>query len=345
MSARVSFEQALAESAQFVEDSLDALLPAVAGPEARVLEAMRYAALGGGKRLRGFLVVQTANLFGVDRRAVGRVAAAVECIHAYSLVHDDLPAMDDDDLRRGKPTVHKAFDEATAILAGDALLTHAFALLGSPEAHGDPFVRCELVVRLAQAAGHAGMVGGQMMDMAFEGQTPSMAEITRLQRMKTAALICFSSEAGATLGKASQPMRNALAAFGQELGLAFQIELLRIGMMGAFPQQLACQGLRRRAVRQPHRQRHGVMHQRRVIRHAIDEPPGMGFFGGQPVPQQRKFARPRHRRPSAGRKEAEPADRRVAWPARHQGVRPDRPGREPHRGKAADGGNRQGAVL
>jgi farnesyl diphosphate synthase len=223
MSARVSFEEALAESAQFVEESLDALLPAVAGPEARVLEAMRYAALGGGKRLRGFLVVQSANLFGVDRRATGRVAAAVECIHAYSLVHDDLPAMDNDDLRRGKPTVHKAFDEATAILAGDALLTHAFALLGSPEAHGDPFVRCELVVRLAQASGHAGMVGGQMMDMAFESQTPSLAEITRLQRMKTAALICFSAEAGAILGKASQPMRTALANYGQELGLAFQI--------------------------------------------------------------------------------------------------------------------------
>ena len=218
-----AFETALADAALFTEQSLEALLPPVAGPEGRVLEAMRYAALGGGKRLRGFLVIQSGSLFGVDRRSLGRVAAAVECIHAYSLVHDDLPAMDDDDLRRGKPTVHKAFDEATAILAGDALLTHAFALIGSPEAHGDPFVRCELVMRLAHASGHAGMVGGQMMDIAFEGGSPSLAEITRLQRMKTAALINFSCEAGAILGKASQPMRNALLAYGQDIGLAFQI--------------------------------------------------------------------------------------------------------------------------
>jgi len=218
-----SFESALAEAAAFVEDSLDALLPQPIGPEARVLEAMRYAALGGGKRLRGFFVLQTGGLFGVDRGSLGRVAAAVECVHAYSLVHDDLPAMDDDDLRRGKPTVHKAFDEATAILAGDALLTHAFALLAGQHAHGDPFVRCELVAKLAQAAGHAGMVGGQMMDMAFEGKEPSLAEITRLQRMKTAALICISCEAGAILGKGSPQMRNALHAYGQELGLAFQI--------------------------------------------------------------------------------------------------------------------------
>ncbi|HSM96035.1 MAG TPA: farnesyl diphosphate synthase [Rhizomicrobium sp.] len=224
MNSRVSlFEQALADSALLAEQSLEALLPPVAGPESRVLEAMRYAALNGGKRLRAFLVIQSGSLFGVDRRSLGRVAAAVECVHTYSLVHDDLPAMDDDDLRRGKPTVHKAFDEATAILAGDALLTHAFALVGSPEAHGDPFVRCDLVIRLAHASGHSGMVGGQMMDMAFEGKQPSLAEITRMQRMKTAALINFSCEAGAILGKASQPMRNALLAYGMELGLAFQI--------------------------------------------------------------------------------------------------------------------------
>src|SRR6201996_6595036 len=176
-----AFETALADAALFTEQSLEALLPPVAGPEGRVLEAMRYAALGGGKRLRGFLVIQSGSLFGVDRRSLGRVAAAVECIHAYSLVHDDLPAMDDDDLRRGKPTVHKAFDEATAILAGDALLTHAFGLISSPEAHGDPFVRCELVSRLALAAGSAGMVGGQMMDIAFEGKTVELPQITRLQ--------------------------------------------------------------------------------------------------------------------------------------------------------------------
>ena len=219
----IPFDTALADAAHFVEQSLEVLLPQPTGPEARLLEAMRYATLGGGKRLRGFLVIQSGGLFGVDRRGLARVAAAIECIHAYSLVHDDLPAMDDDDLRRGKPTVHKAFDEATAILAGDALLTHAFGLISSPEAHGDPFVRCELVSRLALAAGSAGMVGGQMMDIAFEGKEIELPQITRLQRMKTAALIAFSCEAGAIMGKAAPPMRAALFNYGQELGLAFQV--------------------------------------------------------------------------------------------------------------------------
>lgn len=217
------FEPALGEAAEYVERSLDAVLPPVSGPEGRVVEAMRYACLGGGKRLRGFFVLQTGRLFGVDRGALGRVAAAVECVHAYSLVHDDLPAMDNDDLRRGKPTVHKAFDEATAILAGDALLTFAFTLAAAHETHGDPFVRCELVSRLAHASGYAGMVGGQMMDIAFERASPGLAEITRLQRMKTAALITFSCEAGAILGRASAGARAALTAYGQEVGLAFQI--------------------------------------------------------------------------------------------------------------------------
>ncbi len=217
------FEPALSEAAEFVERSLDAMLPAANGAEGRLLEAMRYAALGGGKRLRGFFVLQTGRLFGVDRRALGRVAAAIECVHAYSLVHDDLPAMDNDDLRRGKPTVHKAFDEATAILAGDALLTFAFELLAAADTHGDPFVRCELVSRLAHASGHAGMVGGQMMDMIFEHRSASLPEIIRLQRLKTAALITFSCESGAILGRASAPARSALTTYGQELGLAFQI--------------------------------------------------------------------------------------------------------------------------
>jgi farnesyl diphosphate synthase len=217
------FESALRDEAQFIEANLDALLPKVEGPESKLLEAMRYAALGGGKRLRGFLVLQSGGLFGVDRGALARVAVAVECIHAYSLVHDDLPAMDDDDLRRGKPTAHKAFDEATAILAGDALLTLAFGLLSASDTHGDPFVRCEIVSRLALAAGHAGMVGGQAMDIGFEGQFPEPHEVTRLQRMKTAALIRFSCEAGAIMGKASQPMRAALSSYGLSLGLAFQI--------------------------------------------------------------------------------------------------------------------------
>jgi farnesyl diphosphate synthase len=184
---------------------------------------MRYATMGGGKRLRAFLVLQSGRLFGVDRRALGRVAAAVECVHSYSLVHDDLPAMDDDDTRRGKPSAHKAFDEATAILAGDALLTLAFGLVSSPEAHGDPFVRCELITKLAHAAGHSGMVGGQMMDLALEGEHPPLPEITRLARMKTAALVTYCCEAGAIMGKASAAARQALVAYGQEVGLAFQI--------------------------------------------------------------------------------------------------------------------------
>jgi farnesyl diphosphate synthase len=179
--------------------------------------------MGGGKRLRAFLVLQSGRLFGVDRRPLGRVAAAVECLHAYSLAHDDLPAMDNDEMRRGKASLHKAFDEATAILAGDALMTLAFGLIASPEAHGDPFVRCELISRLAQAAGHGGMVGGQIMDLAFEGETPPLPEITRLQRMKTAALITFCCEAGAVMGKASAGARASLVAFGLDLGLAFQI--------------------------------------------------------------------------------------------------------------------------
>jgi farnesyl diphosphate synthase len=169
------------------------------------------------------MVLQSGRLFGVDRRALGRVAAAVECLHAYSLAHDDLPAMDDDDVRRGKPSLHKAFDEATAILAGDGLLTLAFALIASPEAHGDPFVRCELVAKLAAAAGHGGMVGGQMMDISAERSQTELPEITRLARMKTAALFTFCCEAGAIMGKASGPARQALTAYGQELGLAYQI--------------------------------------------------------------------------------------------------------------------------
>jgi farnesyl diphosphate synthase len=223
MNPRAPIEPAFAECASFLEATLDALLPKPACPESRLLEAMRYAAMGAGKKLRAFLVLQGGRLFGVDRRALGRVAAAVECLHAYSLVHDDLPAMDDDDMRRGKPSLHKAFDEATAILAGDGLLTLAFGLLASPEAHGDPFVRCELIAKLAAAAGHGGMVGGQMMDISVERSQTELPEITRLARMKTAALFTFCCEAGAVMGKASGPARQALSAYGQELGLAYQI--------------------------------------------------------------------------------------------------------------------------
>jgi farnesyl diphosphate synthase len=184
---------------------------------------MRYATLDGGKRVRAFLALQSGRLFGVDRKALSRVASAVECVHAYSLTHDDLPAMDDDDVRRGKPATHKKFDEATAILAGDALLTHAFALLASVDTHLDPHVRCDLVARLAQAAGCHGMVGGQMMDMSAQGEMTDIGQVTRLQRLKTGALISFACESGAIMGKASPHMRHALNNYAQDLGLAYQI--------------------------------------------------------------------------------------------------------------------------
>jgi farnesyl diphosphate synthase len=218
-----AIDPALKESAAFIEDALIEALPEPEGPQARLFEAMRYATLAGGKRIRAFLVMQSGRQFGVDRRALSRAAAAVECVHAYSLVHDDLPAMDDDDLRRGKPTTHKQFDEATAILAGDALLTHAFTLLAAQETHPDPHVRCELVARLAQASGSNGMVGGQMMDIDAKGELTDIGQITRLQRLKTGALISFAVDAGAIMGKASATARHALSNYAQELGLAYQI--------------------------------------------------------------------------------------------------------------------------
>lgn len=217
-------EPALHEAAVFMEEILNELLPEPMGPQARMIEAMRYATVQGGKRVRAFLVLQSGRQFGVDRRALARAAAAVECVHAYSLAHDDLPAMDNDDMRRGKPSTHKQFDEATAILAGDALLTHAFALLAAPETHADPHVRIELVARLAHAAGSNGMVGGQMIDIAAQGEFISdIGHITRLQRLKTGALIAFACEAGAIMGKASPPLLRALTNYAQDLGLAFQI--------------------------------------------------------------------------------------------------------------------------
>ncbi len=217
------FATALKETAAATEASLEALLPQPAGAEARLFEAMRYAVLGGGKRLRPLLVLASAELFSVAQRAAERVAAAIELVHCYSLVHDDLPCMDDDDLRRGRPTVHKAFDEATAVLAGDALLTLAFEVLAGSATHGDPAVRVELVQCLARAAGGHGMVGGQTIDLAAEHQTFDIGAITRLQQLKTGALIGFSCEAGAILGKASEPSRHALRAYAHDLGLAFQI--------------------------------------------------------------------------------------------------------------------------
>jgi farnesyl diphosphate synthase len=218
-----SFSNALAEAATLTDAVLERLLAVPPGLEARVYDAMRYSALAPGKRLRPFLVLAGAGLFGVARRCALQVAAAVEMVHTYSLVHDDLPAMDDSDLRRGRPTCHMQFDEATAVLAGDGLLTAAFDMLAHPDTHGDPAVRCELVAELAAAAGAAGMVGGQMIDLLAEHQSLDIGSITRLQRMKTGALIAFSCEAGAILAKAPGETRIALRGYAHDLGLAFQI--------------------------------------------------------------------------------------------------------------------------
>jgi farnesyl diphosphate synthase len=195
----------------------------------RLLEAVRYAALGGGKRLRPFLVVESANLFAIPREQALMVGAALECVHGYSLVHDDLPAMDNDALRRGRPTVHKAFDEATAILAGDSLLTFAFDIVARPETHPNPAVRSALVVALARASGLGGMAGGQMLDLAAEGRFADArrplneAEIMTLQAMKTGALLRFGCIAGALLGEATGKKLVALDRYGIAIGQAFQI--------------------------------------------------------------------------------------------------------------------------
>ncbi|WP_426957838.1 polyprenyl synthetase family protein [Muricoccus radiodurans] len=217
--------EALTAAAAEVDAALDDLLPPEEGDEASLFAAMRYATIGGGKKMRAFLVLESARQFAVARNSALRTAAAVEMLHAYSLVHDDLPAMDDDDLRRGKPTVHKAWDEATAILVGDALQTAAFATLAHEDTHPDPAVRAELVLRLAQAAGCRGMVGGQMLDILAERAEAPLdeARIGRLQLLKTGKLIEFSAEAGAVLGKAPTHPRHALTNYGRDIGAAFQI--------------------------------------------------------------------------------------------------------------------------
>jgi farnesyl diphosphate synthase len=216
-------KQAMADNADAVETMLGDLLETGDGPEHQIMDAMRYSSLGGGKRIRPFLVTACAALFAVDHLAALRVAAAVEMVHCYSLVHDDLPAMDNDDLRRGRPTCHIEFDEATAILAGDALLTKSFEVLADPDTHQDAKVRADLVLALAKASGHAGMVGGQMLDLVAEEHELDMPEITRLQRMKTGELIAVSCEAGAILGKASEHAHHQLRAYSHDIGLAFQI--------------------------------------------------------------------------------------------------------------------------
>lgn len=197
--------------------------PAEMRGETKVMEAMRYSALAGGKRLRPFLTVESAKLFGVNPDAAMMTAAAIELVHTYSLVHDDLPAMDNDDFRRGKPSCHKQFGEAAAILAGDALLTYAFEVLSHPSVSADPNVRCELIRSLARASGVRGMVGGQMMDLDAEHQNMSVDEVIRLQRLKTGELFAVSCEVGAILGKAPDAMRSRLSRYAHDMGLAFQI--------------------------------------------------------------------------------------------------------------------------
>ncbi len=219
----VDLPHEMARVAQVVEQALDVLLPPVEGAEARLAAAMRYATLGGGKRMRAFLVMESAALFRVNQTCAARVAASVEMLHAYSLIHDDLPAMDNDDLRRGKPSTHRAFDEATAILAGDALQCRAFEVLADQDTHADPLARCELIAALGAAAGARGMAGGQMIDMLAEGQTLDGPAVTRLQALKTGRLIQYSVEAGAIMGRASLQQRHVLAAYGRDLGVAFQI--------------------------------------------------------------------------------------------------------------------------
>lgn len=217
------FENTLNVMRKKVEDKLEQLLPNAEGPEGRLFQAMRYAVFAGGKRFRPFLACESAKLFDVQPDAALRVAAAIECIHTYSLVHDDLPCMDDDDLRRGLPTVHRKFDEATAVLAGDALLTIAFEILADPDTHQDPYIRNELTRRLALAVGGHGMVGGQMIDLLSEGTDVEIGGIIRMQQLKTGALIAYACEAGAVMGHASTEALHALHAYAHDMGLAFQI--------------------------------------------------------------------------------------------------------------------------
>ncbi len=221
--ATLGLVTALDRIAEAMDRQFDLLLPIPDDPRSRLFEAMRHATIGGGKRLRPLLVMASCGLFHVDVESALRVATAIECIHVYSLVHDDLPAMDDDDVRRGKPTVHKAFDEATAILAGDSLHALAFELLADEATHSDPFVRSELVLELARASGPDGMAGGQMMDLEAERMTYDLQTVTRLQQLKTGALIGFCLEAGAIMGRLPPEGRAPLRGYARDIGLAFQI--------------------------------------------------------------------------------------------------------------------------
>ncbi len=217
------FDTAMAQICAEMDDYFDRLLAIPNDARSILYQAMRHAAIGGGKRLRPLLVVATTSLFHVERDAALRVAMAAEAIHVYSLIHDDLPCMDDDDMRRGKPTVHRAYNEATAVLAGDALHAMAFEILASPSTHHDPFIRSELIATLALASGPDGMAGGQMMDMVAENEQFDLATITRLQALKTGALIASCVEMGAIIGHIPAEGRTALRAYARDIGLTFQI--------------------------------------------------------------------------------------------------------------------------
>ena len=218
-----AFVAELADAATRVEETLERLLPKPLDDQADLLEAMSYATLTGGKRLRPFLLLECARLFGVAETCALRVAAAVECVHCFRLVHNDLPAMDNDDQRYGRPTVHRKFGESTAILAGDALLALAFEILAEAETHADPNVRCVLIAALARTVGGQGMIGGQALDMVAAREQFEIGAVTRLQRLKTGELFAFSCEAGAILGRTDMARRQALSHYAHDLGLAFQI--------------------------------------------------------------------------------------------------------------------------
>jgi farnesyl diphosphate synthase len=220
----MNLEKVLQNISESLYEKMDDLLPVSEGSyENRLYDAMRYSSLSGGKRLRPFLTVTTAELFGVSKSSALQVAAAIELIHTYSLIHDDLPAMDNDDLRRGQPSSHKKFDEATAILAGDALLTLAFEILADRTTHTSSTVRCELITAVAKASGANGMVGGQMVDLLSDNKNMGINEIIHLQRLKTGALFAVSCEGGAILGNAAPNLRNILRGYAHDIGLAFQI--------------------------------------------------------------------------------------------------------------------------